>query len=395
LRRSKRIDKIRSVKSVFLALFLIALLFAVSELILREFSSFGDTLNNVEYYASIAFTEEERQTAIKAREDFASIGERLVGVPGTAIFHYKKVRTDSFNFNSFGFRGEEPQKKEENEYRIGVVGDSRILGILFVEENTIPFVMQKRLQEEFPDKKITVFNMGIEGYDLKRAAPFAELNAEKLELDMSVFYSTIVDINNSFLRGNDDYKPFKPNESVGEVMIENIEGNRRRPLFQRSAVMKVITETFYNDSIQKSGSFEKDADFVPLIPEFEARADDLLFKFKSLAKKTSDNLGEKGIKSVFFTPPLLQMKDPLSPAEYKILYRNEVALPGLNSYFLHFEKGISEGEDPVFFKQSYLFKGYSETMFYDGIHYIPKSAKLVGNNMAERVIPLIKESFKK
>ena len=124
---------------------MIFLLFAVSEFILREFSSFGNTLNNVEYYASIAFTEEESRAAIKAREDFASIGERLVAVPGTVIFHYKKARTDSFNFNSFGFRGEEPGKKEENEYRIGVFGDSRILGILFVEENTIPFIIQKKL----------------------------------------------------------------------------------------------------------------------------------------------------------------------------------------------------------------------------------------------------------
>lgn len=373
---------------------MVVLLFAASELILRKFSSFGNTLNNVEYYASIAFTEEESRAAIKAREDFASIGERLVGVPGTIVFHYKKARTDSFNFNSFGFRGEEPQKKEDNEYRIGVFGDSRILGILFVEENTIPFVMQKRLQKEFPDKKITVFNIGIEGYDLQRAAPFAELNAEKLELDMAVFYTAIVDINNSFFKGNTDYKPFKPDESVGEVVIENIEGNRKRPFLQRSAVMKVISETFYNDSVQKSGSFEKDADFVPLIPEFEARADEMLAKFKARAKKVSDNLKEKGVKSVFFSPPLLQLKEPLSPAEYKILYRNEMTVPGLNNYFLHFEKGISESEDPLIFKQSYLFKGYSETMFYDGIHYIPKSAKLVGNNMAERLIPLLKKDFK-
>lgn len=391
---SKRIDKIRSLKSLFCAIFMVVLLFAASELILRKFSSFGNTLNNVEYYASIAFTEEESRAAIKAREDFASIGERLVGVPGTIVFHYKKARTDSFNFNSFGFRGEEPQKKEDNEYRIGVFGDSRILGILFVEENTIPFVMQKRLQKEFPDKKITVFNIGIEGYDLQRAAPFAELNAEKLELDMAVFYTAIVDINNSFFKGNTDYKPFKPDESVGEVVIENIEGNRKRPFLQRSAVMKVISETFYNDSVQKSGSFEKDADFVPLIPEFEARADEMLAKFKARAKKVSDNLKEKGVKSVFFSPPLLQLKEPLSPAEYKILYRNEMTVPGLNNYFLHFEKGISESEDPLIFKQSYLFKGYSETMFYDGIHYIPKSAKLVGNNMAERLIPLLKKDFK-
>lgn len=391
---SKRIDKIRSLKSLVFALFLIFLLFAFSELILRKFTSFGNTLNNVEYYASIAFTEDERRTAIKAREDFASIGERLVAVPGTVIFHYKKARTDSFNFNSFGFRGEEPQKKEENEYRIGVYGDSRILGILFVEENTIPFVMQKRLQEEFPDRKITVFNIGIEGYDLQRAAPFAEFSAEKLELDMAVFYTAIVDINNSFLRGNTDYQPFKPGESVGEVMIENIEGNRKRPVVQRSAVIKVISETFYNDSVQKSGSFEKDADFVPLIPEFEARAEEMLVKFKARAKKVSASLSEKGVKSVFFSPPFLQLKEPLSPAEYKILYRNEMAAPGLNSFVMYFEKGISESENPVMFKQSYLFRGFSETMFYDGIHYIPKSAKIVGNNMAERLIPLLKESFK-
>lgn len=394
MKTTKRIDKIRSLKGLFCALFMIFLLFAVSELILRNFTSFGNTLNNVEYYASIAFTEEESRAAIKAREDFASIGERLVGVPGTVIFHYKKVRTDSFNFNSFGFRGEEPQKKEENEYRIGVFGDSRILGILFIEENTIPFVIQKKLREEFPDKKITVFNMGIEGYDMQRTEPFAELVAEKLELDMAVFYSGIVDINNSFLKGNGDYKPFKPDESVGEVMIENIEGNRRRPFLQRSAIFKIISETFYNDSVQKSGSFEKDADFVPLIPEFEARADEMVVKYKARVKKASEELGKKGIKSVFFFPPFMQLKEPLSIAEYKMIYRNEMALPGLNSFVLRCNEGVTESQDPLIFKQSYLFNGYPETMFYDGVHYIPKSARLVGNDIAEKITPLLKESFK-
>lgn len=373
---------------------MIFLLFAVSELILRNFTSFGKTLNNVEYYASIAFTEEESRHAIKAREDFSSIGERLVAIPGTVIFHYKKVRTDSFNFNSFGFRGEEPQKKEDNEYRIGVFGDSRILGILFVEENTIPFIVQKKLREEFPDRKITVFNMGIEGYDMQRTEPFAELVAEKLELDMAVFYSGIVDINNSFLKGNIDYKPFKPEESVGEVVIENIEGNKQRPFLQRSSVFKVISETFYNDSVQKSGSFEKDADFIPLIPEFEARADEMVLKYKARAKKASEELGRKGIKSVFFFPPFMQLKVPLSIAEYKMIYRNEMALPGLNSFVLRCNEGVAESQDPLIFKQSYLFNGYPETMFYDGVHYIPKSARLVGNDIAEKITPLLKESFK-
>ena len=391
---SKRIDKIRSFKSLCCALFLICLLFGASELILRNFTSFGDTLNNVEYYASIAFTEEEIKAAIKAREDFASIGERLVAIPGTVVFHYKKARTDSFNFNSFGFRGEEPQKKEENEYRIGIFGDSRILGILFVEENTIPSIVQKRLREEFPDKKITVYNVGIEGYDIQRTVPFAELNAEKLEIDMAVFYTGIVDINISFFKGNIDHKPFKPEESVGEVMIENIEINKQRPLLQRSAIFKIISETFYNDAVKESGFSEKGADFIPLIPEFEARADEMVARYKARVKEASEELGKKGIKSVFFFPPFMQLKEPLSIAEYKMIYRNEMVVPGFNSFVLRCNAEMPESKNPLIFKQSYLFNGYSETMFYDGVHYIPKSARLVGNDIAEKLIPLLKESFK-
>ena len=46
--------------------------------------------------------------------------------------------------------------------------------------------MQKRLQEEFTDRKITVFNIGIEGYELMRAIPFAELEQVKLSLNIGL-----------------------------------------------------------------------------------------------------------------------------------------------------------------------------------------------------------------
>ncbi len=90
----------------------------------------------------------------------------------------------------------------------------------------------------------------------------------------------------------------------------------------------------------------------------------------------------------------MQLKEPLSIAEYKMIYRNEMALPGLNSFVLRCNEGVTESQDPLIFKQSYLFNGYPETMFYDGVHYIPKSARLVGNDIAEKITPLLKESFK-
>ena len=394
MKKSKRIDRIRSLKGVVITLLLLFSLFAVSEFILRNFTSFGDTLNNIEYYASLAFSEDELKTAIKAREDLASIGRRVFGIPGTVIYRYKKVRTESFNFNSFGFRGEEPQKKEKNEYRIGLFGDSRILGIYLAEKDTIPFVVQKRLQEEFTDRKITVFNIGIEGYELMRAIPFAELESEKLELDMAIFYSGTGDVNYSFERGNIDYMPFKTEEDVVQGVVENLDADRKKSFFQRSAVVKVVKEAFLSDHVQNMASFEKEDGFKPLFPEFEARADELIAKLKARMKKASDLLAEKGIKSVFVFSTFLQSKELLSTSEHNMIYKNEIAVPGLNSYVLRCVAGISESEDPVIFNQSYVFNGYSETMFYDGVHFTPKASHIVGNDVAERIIPLLKKYLK-
>lgn len=394
MRKSRRLDNIKSLKTFIGALFFLFLLLAAAEIILRTFTSFGDTLNNLEYYASLSFSEEDLETAMKAREDLASIGERIVVVAGTVIYRYKKVRTSSFNFNSFGFRGEEPLKKEDNEYRIGVFGDSRVLGIYLSEENTMPAVLQKRLAAEFQDKKITVFNIGIEANDLQREIAFAELESEKLELDMAVFYSGVNDINYSAERGNIDYKPFEENEDVYQNLVENIAANKKKPLWQRIVLIKVVQEAFLSDFINYSASFAKEEVFRPLIPAYAEIADGFIVKFKERMKKASDALAEKGIKSVFFFPPLLQLKEPLSANERNMLYKNEMNISGYNNYFIKCAKGFSETENPVLFLQTTVFNGHSETMMYDGIHFTPEASRIAGNNMADRLIPLLKGYLK-
>ena len=391
---NRRIDKISSFKAVFLALFAVFLLFAVSEFVLQNFTSFGDTLNNLEYYASLSFSEEELKTAIKAREDLASLGEKVTGVPGTLVYRYKKARTESFNFNSFGFRGEEPVKKEDNEYRIGVFGDSRIVAVYLAEKNTIPFILQKRLRKEFPDKKITVFNIGIEGNELQREISFAELDSVNLELDLAVFYAGANDVNYSFERGNIDYQPFTEEDKVYQNLIENLADNKKRPFYERSAVIKVIKESFSSDFIHNFAPSKKNEAFAPLVPEFEERSDEFIRKYKARIEKASVEMSEKGIKSVFFFPPFLQLKEPLSEIERNMLYKNEMTLPGANSYVIRCAKGFSESENPVLFLQTTIFNGHPETMFYDSVHFTPEGSRIVGNNMADRMIPLLKEYFK-
>lgn len=389
--KNNRIDKINSVKKILFFLLIVLFFFGISEFILRQFTPFGDTLNNLEYYAGLSFSEEDLKTAIKAREDLASLGEKIIGIPGTLIYRYKKGRTDSFSFNSFGFRGEEPSEKEPGEYRIGVFGDSRILGIYLAEENTVPFILQQRLQKEFPQKKITVFNIGIEGNDLQRAISFAEADSERLKLDMAVFYSGVNDINYSFQSGDADWEPFNEDDEIYQNLVENIAEHGKKTFWERSRLIKAVKEAFSNDFIKYLASFRKEQVISPLSPEFEEKAERFAKKFNERIKNASEKLEKRGIKTVFFFPPIVQLKEPLSKIEQNMFYKNEMNIAGYNNYFIKCADGVPESEKPVVFTQKNLFKGYSETAFFDGIHFTPEASRIVGNDVADKVLSVLKK----
>ena len=337
------------------------------------------------------------KTAIKLREEEATIGSRAVAVPGTIVYRYKTARTESLNFNSFGFRGEEPVKKEENEYRIGMLGDSRVVGIYLAEENTLPGILQRRLQAEFPNKKITVYNMGVESYDLPRAAAFVDLDGAKLELDMAVFYVGINDVNMSFDHDQEygAWPIFEKEDSVYENIIEGAAMYRKRSFFQRSSLLNAIREAFLSDFVNSTYSFSKEGALQPLLPAYEQRADTFMWKFKARAKFTSDYFAQKGIRSVFFYPILLPLKKPLSAIEKNMLYRNEMDYPGSANYVSRCAESFVESQDPVIFEQKNIFNGYTQTMLYDGLHFTPEASRIVGNDIADKIIPLLKNSEEK
>ncbi|MBR4489963.1 SGNH/GDSL hydrolase family protein, partial [bacterium] len=88
-------------------------------------------------------------------------------------------------------------------------------------------ITRKRLEKEFPGRKITVYNIGIEGSDLQREISFAEFEGERLELDMAVFYAGGNDINYSFERGNADYQPFTEDDRLYQNLIENLASDKK------------------------------------------------------------------------------------------------------------------------------------------------------------------------
>ena len=81
--------------------------------------------------------------------------------------HYLSGEDIAIKTNSFGFRGEDLGKKQDNEFRILFLGDSITIGDYLREENVFPWITQKKLQEKLPDKKISIAvaaitNLGLE-----------------------------------------------------------------------------------------------------------------------------------------------------------------------------------------------------------------------------------------
>ncbi len=73
--------------------------------------------------------------------------------------HEPEQHLNTLNINSHGFRGEEfDLKKQENEYRIVVVGSSMILGLGATSDNTtIPYILEQQM-ENYGLEDVTVIN---------------------------------------------------------------------------------------------------------------------------------------------------------------------------------------------------------------------------------------------
>jgi len=80
----------------------------------------------------------------------------------------------TFSTDSWGLRSlvEVPLKKEKDEYRILVLGDSWTFGSGVNDRETFCYQLEKNLRKRYPDKKITVINGGCLGYCLAQGNIF-------------------------------------------------------------------------------------------------------------------------------------------------------------------------------------------------------------------------------
>lgn len=381
-----RVDSINSFTVFAANLVLLLMYFVFSETVL-DLTVFKDAKNDFDYYENLVFSKEENETAKKFKRDLADIGlERGAVIPGTIIYKYKPVVREILTFNSDGFRNEEFRKKEKNEFRIALFGDSRVLGFSVKKEDAIPSIIEKNLRKRFK-RNITVLNMGVEAYDIQREIAAARYYNEKIEPDMVVFYSGINDLRGTFIYGNISWEPFKGDETLPQSIDESV--------YNKIRVLNTLKQTYISDRAKITARIQK-SDFAVL--PIQVQKEEFAEKFpETFLGRISDAAGyfdKLGILSVFILTPQVQIKKPLSDIEKQILYLNEIAFPGINLFSLKCISGVKNALKTGKYSgniidYSEIFNGNPDTVFYDGIHYTPEALRVEADKITEDIAKIL------
>jgi len=388
VKMQKRIDRINSFGKLLLLILCVAAYFVFSEFVLK-FTIFKEVKDDFDYYQNLVFSKEESEKTAKFKRDLTSIGkERGISIPGTIIYKYKPAVTESFTINSDGFRNEEFRKKEKDEFRIALYGDSKIFGFALQTEDTIPYVIEKKLRKHF-NRNITVLNMGVEGHELQREIATARYYNEKIEPDMVVFYSWINDILGTFTHSNIDWMPFQGDETLTPIPEETV--------YDKVRLLNTLRQTYISDRARITARIQK-SDFavLPIPPQKVDFAEKFPETFLNRISDAAAYFDKLGIKSLFILMPLIQTKKPLSNIEIQTIYMNEAASPGINLFYSKCIEGVKKAlktgkYDTNVIDNSEVFQGIPDTVFYDGIHYAPKFLRIEAEHIADELITILEK----
>ncbi len=117
----------------------------------------------------------------------------------------------TYQINSYGLRDQEyPLEKPKDVFRILILGDSYTFGIGSNLEDTFSKILEKKLQTDYPDKKIEVINGGCSSYSPLLEYLFLIYKGLALNPDMVLLNYDMSDV-------QDDYK-------YGQVAIKDTQG---------------------------------------------------------------------------------------------------------------------------------------------------------------------------
>lgn len=367
-RPASRVGRVKAI--LFVAVFLV-LLFAAAELILAVFG--------VETGSGLpggwkAFSRKERRIARSIERAHRRLGAKAYRIPDSIVYLYKPLKSEYCNKNELGFRGGEVEPKADNEFRIMVMGGSTVYGQRVADDATIPAYLEKALSAKHPDRKIKVFNTGVESYVFRNEIAFAKRLAPELKPDLIVFYSGANDVEYAFTAGYRRPEPYKSGIEVGFARPRTF-GARIRDLLYRSRVFQILRPALRR--FIRSDRFE--ADDAVLSKNLESYVQGYLQDVRA----TTEEFAAKSIDVLFAVQPTLFYKKDLTPEEEKIarILVRTVHGPRYPEFYKQCAARLVESglvED-----LTHALDGCKKQVYWDSIHLNPLGNRIVAERLAE------------
>lgn len=336
-------------------------------------ASLATPLTSKEFEQQRVFTAEEQEIRRELREVFDRMGARAHVLPGTRLYLSDPFRSKYYNVNSLGLRGPEVQPKKKNGFNVMVMGASTVFGETTKADNqTIPALLERRLKESHPDRAVTVYNVGVPGYEFQREIDLAKRMWSILEPDLIIFYTGGNNVHVGYAQG---YARIRPFTRADETTLLAKKSENYYVFYRMLRQIAVLAKPF-------GGADPR---------QIEANLADLVRGFAADAVSIDRYFQNKKIPVVFVFQPVLATKRHKTDIEVEIVRSND--RPGLDGFYRSFirefkaSKGVERLDVHDF---TDAFDGLDEGIFYDTIH-----VNLAGNVIiADRLCELIeKKSF--
>jgi hypothetical protein len=253
--------------------------------------------------------------------------------------------------------------------------------------------MERKFRKQYPNKTITVYNLGVEANDLPRIVETVKMVSDIFKPDVVVvffggIYTWYSHVNYPF-----DYQLAKEDKPLYTPSSET-------GVFKRikKAVVQYSLGTLLYNQLEKS--LHSTTPFNPI--HFQARRSSkkqtkkekiaILMKAIFLQIKSLDTFAEQhSFKTIYFYQPLLSQKKCKTSVEKEVAhYFFDTVYPGLDDFYATATQTLNQEVRRRNIKNvrdaTKAFDNSCDTIFWDVGHLTPKGYKVMGNYMAESII---------
>jgi len=287
-------------------------------------------------------------------------------------------KLDVVNVNGFGLRGTDIFQKQNDTYRIFMVGGSTTFGSKAPSDNdTIPKYLENILNSKY-DKKFEVVNAGIGG-----ASSYTEINLINdrlldLEPDMIIVYDGWNDLQNNYI-------PFDVKNASysldNHILMKKIESIFYLPRAIQTIEHKISSELFLLNTGKVNLGYSLTTE------------DTFALKSKSWSNRWNDFcLNDYSFSTYIFLQPILGTGDKkLSNFEKELL--DDPTVPPLSNFYHLMEKELSNITNCNTHDLSRTFDNYSIPIYFDYGHTFIDGNQIIANNIYERILPTVLEDL--